>query len=431
MATTKLTRRQFAKMASASAIATSSVGSFAYAKGTGKIVIVGGGAGGATVAHLIKRAAPNLDIILIEVNRHYTSCFFSNPVLGGLRNPDLNTHNYSGLKKLGVTIIHDLATDVDTAKKTVSLKDGHTLTYDKLILSPGIDFKWETIEGYDETVAQKIPHAWKGGAQTKLLLKQLKAMKDGGLVVMTAPPDPFRCPPGPYERASMIAHFIKTQKPKSKLIIFDSKPEFALMELFYQGWEAHYKDIIEWESPDITDGGVKQVDAAAMAVTTGGGDTIKADVMNIIPAQKAGLIANISGCTEGDWCPIKPDDFSSTKVKDVYVLGDSTFSNDIPNDMPKSASLANSQAKAVANAILTEFLGQKKIESHYYNVCWSLLSPDNCIKYEAIFEAGKQHVDITWGFLSALEENKDVRTKTYQDSLTWYARMTSEMFAKG
>lgn len=414
-------------MAGASAIATSAFGSFAYAKGKGKIVIVGGGAGGGTAAHFIKKAAPYLDVTLVEVNREYFTCFFSNLYLGRARTFTSLVHNYDGLKKLGVKVIHDLATGVDASRKMVSLKDGGKLPYDKLILSPGIDFKWDYIEGYDETTARKMPHAWKSGEQIRILKDQLEEMKDGGLVVLSAPPDPFRCPPGPYERASMIAYYLKTHKPKSKLIVFDPKSEFALMSLFREGWNEHYSDIIEWWGADMTEGGVKKVDARAMTVTTGDGEILKADVVNIIPAQRAGGIAHLAGCTEGDWCPIKPEDFSSLKVKDVFVLGDSSMAK----GMPKSASLANSQAKVVANAILAELVGMKKINADYFNVCWSLISPDNCVKYEANYQAGETAIDITSGFLSEIGEDKNIRAQTYRDSIGWYSAITSEMFAKG
>ncbi len=436
----KINRRQFAKKAGVAAFAasalgssplgTSLVGSFAYAQGKGKVVIIGGGAGGGTVAHLIKRQAPDLDVTLVEVNPHYTTCFFSNLYLGGLQTLGSLVHGYDGLKKLGIKIIHDMALDVDTKRKTVFLKGGEKLTYDKLVLSPGIDFKWENIEGYTPGAAQKMPHAWKAGVQTKILKNQLEGLRDGGLVVMSAPPDPFRCPPGPYERASMIAHYLKTHKPKSKLIIFDPKAEFALMNLFQQGWERHYGDIIEWIGTDFTDGGIKKVDPDEMTVTTGDGETIKADVVNIIPGQKAGLIAHAAGCAEGDWCPIKPQDFSSLKVKDVYVLGDSSMVNKA-KDFPKSASLANSQAKIVANSILAEFVGETKLKPSYFNVCWSLLSPENCVKYASQYEPNEKTIKITSGFLSALSEDKDVRKQTYLDSIAWYSAITSDMFAKG
>ncbi len=423
----KLNRRQFTKIAGATALASSSLGSFAYAQGKGKVVVIGGGAGGGTAAHLIKKGAPDLDVTLVEVNPQHTTCFFSNLYLGGFRTFESITHGYDGLKGLGVNVVTDLATGVDTAAKTVALKNGSKLAYDKLVLSPGIDFKWEGIEGYDEAAAQKMPHAYKAGVQTRILKGQLEAMKDGGVIVMAPPPNPFRCPPGPYERASMIAHYIKTQKPKSKLIIFDSKNKFSKMGLFQEGWGAHYNSIIEWVGADFTDGGVKKVDAAAMTVTTGDGEVTKADVANIIPAQMAGAIAHAAGCTEGDWCPINPADFSSAKVKDVYVLGDAS----IAKSMPKSGFSANSQAKVVANAVLAELAGKKKFPARFRNTCWSLISPDNGVKVGASYTAGEKKVDVASKFISKPGEDSDLRAQTYQESIGWYSAITAEMFAKG
>lgn len=422
----KLDRRQFSKAVGATAVATS-FGSLAYAQGKGKVVVIGGGAGGATAAHLIKKGSPSLDVTLVEVNPQYTTCFFSNLYLGGFRTYDSITHTYDGLKNLGIKVIHDMATGVDNAGKTVTLKGGSKLSYDKLILSPGIDFKWGAIEGYDQAAAEKMPHAYKAGVQTKMLKDQLAAMKDGGTVVMAPPPNPFRCPPGPYERASMIAHYLKTNKPKSKLIIMDPKPKFSKMALFQEGWETHYNDIIEWIGPDFTEGGVKKVDVAGMSVTTGDGETTKADVINIIPAQKAGMIAQAAGCTEGDWCPINPADFSSTKVKDVYVLGDAS----IAKSMPKSGFSANSQAKVVANAVQAELAGKKKFPARYRNTCWSLISPDNGVKVGANYKAGEKAVDVASKFISKPGEDNALRAQTYQESIGWYSAITSEMFAKG
>ena len=425
----EINRRQFATIVGTTAFATAALGSFAYNQGKLKVVIIGGGAGGGTVAHLIKREAPDLDVTLVEVNPRYTACFFSNLYLGGLQTLDSLTHSYDGLKKLGVNVIHDMAINVNTKQKTVLLKGGHKLSYDKLVLSPGIDFKWGDIEGYDQEAALKMPHAWKGREQSKILKQQLDEMKDGGLVVMSAPPDPFRCPLGPYERASMIGHYIKTRKPKSKLIIFDPKPEFALMTLFQQGWNRHYADSVEWIGTDFTEGGIKKVDPSAKTVTTGDGETIKADVINIIPAQKAGQIAHMAGCADGDWCPVRPEDFSSLKVKDVYVLGDSSMVRKAKH-FPKSASLAHSQAKSVANSILAEFIGQTKLKQSYFNVCWSLLSPENCVKYTSTYAPSDKTMKITTGYISGLDEDKTTRKQTFGESVAWYSEITSDMFAK-
>lgn len=427
---TKISRREFTSLtvgAGVAAVSTSAISSFAIAQGKGKVVIVGGGAGGATVAHLVKKGAPSLDVTLVEVQPQYTSCFFSNLYLGGFRTFESITHSYDGLKKLGVKVVHDWAMGVDAGKKTVTLKGGTSLAYDKLVLSPGIEFKWDAIEGYTEAAAEKMPHAYKAGVQTTLLKKQLEAMKPGGTVIMATPPNPFRCPPGPYERASMIANYLKKKKPGSKLIIFDPKPKFSKMALFQEAWEAYYNDIIEWIPPDMSGDGVKKVDANAMTVSTGGGETVKGDVINIIPAQKAGTIAAAAGCTEGDWCPINPADFSSKKVNDIHVLGDAS----VAKAMPKSGFSANSQAKVVVNALQSELAGKKKFPARFRNTCWSLVSDDDGVKVGASYKAGSEKVDVTSKFISKPGEDAELRKATYKESLDWYTAMTNEMFAKG
>ena len=426
----KTSRRQFNKLLGATGIAAVSqsvMGPLAYAQGKARVVVVGGGAGGATVAHLIKRGAPDIEVTLVEANPQYTTCFFSNLYLGGFRTFESITHGYDGLKKMGINVVHDLATDVDTAKKNVSLQSGDTLSYDKLVLSPGIDFKYESIEGYSAEAAKTMPHAWKAGEQTKILKSQLDAMEPGGTVVMAAPPNPFRCPPGPYERACMIAHHLKTKKPGSRLVIFDPKPKFSKMALFQEGWQNHYSDIVEWVAPEMTDGGVKRVDPATMTVYTGDGKATKAAVANIIPAQKAGVIAEKAGCVKDDWCPINSADFSSALVKDVHVLGDAS----VAAAMPKSAFSANNQAKSVTNAIVAELADKKKFPARYRNTCWSLISPENGVKVGASYKPGDGKVEATETFISKTGEELDVRVATFNESLGWYDAITTEMFAKG
>ena len=426
---TGIDRRRFLHLAAAAGVTAVGVGAysaFSITKGKGRVVIIGGGAGGASVAHYLKKNAPQLDVSLIEVQAKYTSCFYSNLFIGGFRTFSSITHDYEGLKKLGVTVITELATDVDTAKKEVTLKNGEKIIYDKLVLSPGIDFKYEEIEGYSAEAAKVMPHAWKAGVQTQILKTQLMNMREGGTVVMAAPPNPFRCPPGPYERASMIAHYLKTHKPGSKLIIFDPKEKFSKMALFQEGWRDHYQDIIEWLSPDFTEGGVKKVDVSTMTVTTGDGEVTKANVANIIPPQKAGKIAHIAGCTKGDWCPVNAKDFSSTLQKDVHVLGDAS----IAKAMPKSAFSANSQARVVANAILTELAGKRHLPPRFRNTCWSMISVDNSVKIGANYTAEGETLLAKDKFISQTGESDELRKATFDESLSWYDSITNEMFVK-
>lgn len=283
-------RRQFGKMAGGGAIIAAGAGSlahFAIAQGKGKVVVVGGGAGGATVAHHVKKSAPDLDVTLVEMSTTYTTCFFSNLYLGGMRTLESLTHGYDGLKALGVNVVHDMAVGVDATKKTVALKSGASLAYDRLVLSPGIDFKYEGIEGYSEEAAEVMPHAWKAGPQTKLLKDKLTAMEDGGLVVMAAPGNPYRCPPGPYERMCMIAHLLKTTKPKSKLIVLDPKPKFSKQPVFMEAVNKYYKDVVQLNlTNEIDNFAVVKVDVKTGEITTKSGEKFTAAVANIIPNQK-------------------------------------------------------------------------------------------------------------------------------------------------
>ena len=424
-----LNRRDFTKIMGAAGTVAAGASLFAnvaYAQGKGKLVVVGGGAGGATVAHHVKKQAPNLDVTLVEGQKTYTSCFFSNLYLGGYRSFESITHDYEGLRKVGVNVVNDWATDVDAQKKTVTLKGGQTLSYDKLVLSPGIDIKYDSIEGYSPEVAKIMPHAWKAGVQTAILRRQLLDMPDGGVVVLTAPPNPFRCPPGPYERVSMIAHHLKHYKPRSKLLVLDPKPKFSKMALFQEGWQEHYTNIVEWLPPEMTGGGVKQVVANTMEVVSGDGERIKAAVANIVPPQRAGEIAHKAGCAKGDWCPIVPETFESRLVKHVHVLGDAS----IAKKMPKSAFSANSQAKVVVNAVLAEMTGKKKFPARFRNTCWSLISTNNGVKVGASYKAGAESVEVTSQFISKTGEDADLRQRTYEESIGWYSSITADVFAK-
>ena len=272
----RLSRRQFGKLAAgagAGAATASLFAPFATAQGAGRVVIIGGGAGGATVANFVKRGAPNLDVTLIEANPIYSSSFFSNLYLGGFRTLESLSHGYAGLRRLGVRVVHDVAIDVDRTRKTVRTRGGRTYPFDKLVLSPGIDIKYDSIQGYSREASRLMPHAYNtDAAQKRLLKQQLQAMRDGGTVVMVMPNNPFRCPPGPYERACMIAHYIKTRKPKSKLVIFDPKRAFSKQPVFTEGFDRHYKNIIELNlSTEIDDFSVVSVNPKTKEIVTKAG----------------------------------------------------------------------------------------------------------------------------------------------------------------
>lgn len=425
----KLTRRQLGKLVGAGAgmAAVSGLPRFAIAQRTAKVVVIGGGAGGATVAHYVKKEAPGIDVTLIEANPNYSSSFLSNLYIGGFRSIESLDHGYARLRNLRIRVVHDRATDVDVAGRVVKTQGGTNFSYDRLVLSPGIDMKFDSVPGYSREAAALFPHAYNTDrAQKQLLKRQLEAMPDGGVVLMATPNNPFRCPPGPYERACMIAHFLKTRKPRSKLIILDPKKAFSKQAVFVEAFDRYYKQTIELNlSTEVDDFSIVRLDGKAREVETRAGRKVRFDVANIIPQQRAGEIAIRAGCAESDWCPINPENFSSRKVKDVYVLGDAA----IAADMPKSAFSANSQAKVVAADILAELAGQQKFPASFHNTCWSLLAPDDGVKIGATYAPRDGKLDASGPFVSQKGEDAGLRKQNYTESIGWYENIIADMFA--
>jgi sulfide dehydrogenase [flavocytochrome c] flavoprotein chain len=422
--TINLSRRNFGKVLGGAAIA-SGLSMPALANAKPRVVVIGGGAGGGTVArYLAKDGKGALDVTLIEANPTYTTCFFSNWYLGGFRTFSDITHSYDALRDAyGVNVLQAMATGVDHAKKTVSLAGGGSVAYDALVVAPGIEMQYGAIEGYSQAASQIMPHAWQAGSQTIILKKQLDAMDDGGVFVMSAPPNPFRCPPGPYERVSMIAHYLKQVKPKSKIIVLDPKAKFSKQGLFVEGWNTHYEGMIEHVPSDFG-GTVTRVDPKTRTLVSEA-ETIKADVANVIPAQKAGRIAQLAGLTaKSGWAPIDPASMASTMQKDVWVVGDTT----IAGDMPKSGFSANSQAKVAAMTIRGSLLGTKTFPARYRNTCWSLIDTDDAVKVGASYEASPEKIKATAKFISKTEEGVDLRAQTAREAEGWYAGITKDIF---
>ncbi|MEM8579227.1 MAG: NAD(P)/FAD-dependent oxidoreductase [Pseudomonadota bacterium] len=388
-----------------------------------RVVVVGGGAGGATAARYVAKDSKGaIDVTLIEPSRSYYTCFFSNLYLGGFKQMDELGHTYGGLAAGGVNVVHDWATGVDRDAKTVALAGGGRVPYDKLILSPGIDFVDGAVQGWDLSAQNAMPHAYKAGSQTELLKAQLMAMPQGGTYAMVAPPNPYRCPPGPYERVSMVAHYLKINNPTAKIIVADPKGKFSKMALFQEGWNKHYAGMIDWVGSDFG-GDVVEVDPKAMTVSIDG-EVTKVDVCNVIPAMKAGMIAHAAGVTDGKWAPVNAADMSSKADPDIHVLGDASQQG----DMPKSGFSANSQAKVCANAVRGALTGSKVFPARFSNTCWSLIETNDGVKVGATYQATEEKIAKVDGFISETGESADLREATYLESEGWYAGITADMF---
>jgi sulfide dehydrogenase [flavocytochrome c] flavoprotein chain len=390
-----------------------------------RVVVIGGGAGGATAArYLAKDSDGALDVTLVEANPIYTTCFFSNLYLGGFRDFESLQHGYDNLASGGVTVINDLATAVDRAARTVTLAGGTVLPYDRLVLSPGIDFKDGSVPGWSvDAHAEIMPHAYKAGPQTQLLKKMVEEMPQGGTFAMVAPPNPYRCPPGPYERISMVAHVLKERNPTAKILVLDPKDKYSKQALFEEGWQKHYDGMIEWIGPDFG-GNAVEVRPETMEVVVDG-EVTKVDVCNVIPGQMAGKIAALAGVTdEAGWAPVDPASMKSRMDENTWVLGDSSAQG----DMPKSGFSANSQAKVAAMAIRGELTGSKTFPAKYSNTCWSLIAPEDGVKVGASYEPTPEKIASVESFISDTGEDAALRKATFEESLGWYAGITADMF---
>jgi sulfide dehydrogenase [flavocytochrome c] flavoprotein chain len=423
MTTTRITRRTFNAMASAS-IGTLA-GLRAYGKPRPNVVVIGGGPGGATAARYIAiDAGGAIDVTLIEPQRRFTTCFFSNHYVGGLRSLAAITHGYSGLRRAGVRVIHERAAAVDRARRRVALGSGQRIAYDRLIVAPGIDMRWDSVPGYSEAAAATMPHAWKAGAQTELLVRKLNALDDGSIIVMVAPPNPYRCPPGPYERASMFAHVLKSKgHTRSRIVIVDSKPSFSKQALFVEGWARHYPGMIDWLDPQAH-GGVIEVVPSANEVRTARA-THRAALVNVIPAQTAGSIAHAAALVDqSGFCPIRADSMRSKIDDNVFVIGDAC----VAGEMPKSAFSANSQAKVAALAVRADLVAAQMLPASYLNTCWSLIAAGDCVKVGATYAPAEDKIKAINTFVSQTGETNELRARNLQEANDWYAGIVRDTF---
>ena len=420
---TDCTRRTFGCLVGVGCVATLGA-RVARAQAKARVVVIGGGVGGATAAKYLALSARELEITLVEPKPRYTTCFFSNLYLAGLRSFASLTHGYEALaQQYGIRIIQEPAVAIDPAAKTVGLESGGSLSYDRLIVAPGIAFKFDAIEGYDEAATQILPHAWIAGPQTQLLRAQLETMEDGGVFVLTAPPNPFRCPPGPYERASLIAAYFKRFKPRAKILILDAKDSFFEQDLFQDAWERHFPDMIEWLPGQFT-GGIKAVDPKTRSIKTAS-DSFAAAVANVIPPQVAALLAQKSGLVDASgWCPVDPLTFESKQQPGIHVIGDAAMAG----DMPKSAFAANSQAKMCAFAVAALLTGSQAQSPHLFNTCFTFLAPDDAVSDAISFKPGGGTIKIGDISLSQVGESEQTRREAARAADGWYDAFTHDVF---
>ncbi|MBA2410896.1 MAG: FAD-dependent oxidoreductase [Gammaproteobacteria bacterium] len=425
-----LSRRVFLKSLGAAGLALLAQSRARGALTRGRVVVIGGGFGGATAAKYVRLFDPWIEVTLVEPKRSYVTCPASNWVLGGLRDLPSITQTYAGLARHGVRLIHDTATVIEPGERQIRLKGGAILSYDRLIVSPGIDFRWQAIEGYSAQTRMALPHAWRAGRQTRLLREQLVAMRDGGTVIITAPQTPYRCPPGPYERASVIAQYLKANKPKSKVLILDAKTAFTKQELFIAGWEKLYgygsdDSLIEWVSGP--DGQVRAVDARTKTAIAGPlEEKYKGDVLNVIPPQMAGFIARDAGLADqSGWCPIDHKTCESALQRGIHVIGDAA----IHDPMPKSAYVANSQAKVCADAVVALLNGRTPGEPSWINTCYSLVGSEYGISIADVYALNARGVVESMpgaGGVSATDANHALEA-AYAKS--WYTNIVNDTFA--
>jgi sulfide dehydrogenase [flavocytochrome c] flavoprotein subunit len=425
-----ISRREFSKLL-ISGMAVAAFGAFGGAipafASKNRVVIIGGGFGGASAAKYLKKLDPSLLVTLVEPKASYVTCPFSNWVLGGMKTIPEITQTYNVLaSRYGVHVVPDSAISIDHVKSSVTLKSGKVLLYDRLVVSPGIDFRWGTIDGYSQAVAEsRMPHAWQAGSQTKLLHRQLLDMKDGGTVVICPPANPFRCPPGPYERASLIAHYLKERKPRSKIIILDPKEKFSKQALFRKGWDRLYPGMIEWRGA-IAGGKVLGVDAASMSVMTDLGP-VRGDVINVIPSQKAGQIAFDAGLSDaGGWCPVNPLSFESTLRPGIHVIGDACQAG----PMPKSGFAASSQGKVAAAAIVRLLRGLEPAPPSLVNTCYSLIGPNYGVSVAGVYRLSSEGiVEIPGsGGLTPIDAGDDQLEQEALFAQGWYKNIVRDIW---
>ncbi|HXA35429.1 MAG TPA: FAD-dependent oxidoreductase [Steroidobacteraceae bacterium] len=385
-----------------------------------KVVIVGGGFAGASCALILRHVSPDLDVVLADPEDPYVTCPMSNSVLVGLRDLKSISVSRRGLERAGIRCVRDSVDSIDPQRRRVHLAGGAELAYDRLVLAPGIRLLWGKPQGYDLSASRVMPHAWQAGAQTEILAAQLRAMPDGGVVAISVPPGPMRCPPGPFERASLIAGYLRQSKPRSKVLIFDSNNRFPRQDAFSDAWNSLYPGMIEW-IPVVADGAVVRVEPAKRVLYTSHG-THRVAVANIIPQQAPGLLAAQAGlASDHGWCPIKPQTFESQLIAHIHVIGDAC----IADPMPKAASAAHAQAKQCALAIAAALEGREPPPPEFESVCYSMLARGVALSVHGRFRL----TDGTIEQIPAAEDAGSVRPEQEaRNAEDWYAGIVAGSF---
>ncbi|MEL7542185.1 MAG: FAD/NAD(P)-binding oxidoreductase [Pseudomonadota bacterium] len=429
---TKLTRRDFSGLVGAAGLVAGASGvalspsNAAPLSATAEVVIVGGGAGGATLARQLRQRAPKLSVTLIEARETYTSPFFVEHALGGFRSFGSITHRYDGLAASGVTVIHDRATDVDPAKKQVMLSGGTRLGYERLVLAPGVAVQENAITGYGPRAKAALPHGWTNDQQGQSLRIQLLDMPDGGNVVLSVPNAETSAGHAHYTRASVIAHHLKYHKPRARLVLLDANREFAFRDIFEDVWSTTYAGLIDHRLSKKPGGyAVTRVDPNTREVETANGTRLRGDVVSIVPPQRAGDIAVKAGCVAGAWCPIDLATFRSTLQPDIHIIGDAADAT----GLPRTATIARGAAETVAAAIAEELTGRKRFPVRLRDTQWLLLATNNAAKLGANYRLDKGTYVASAAFRSTNEETAKTRASNFEESLTWYRKTTEQMFA--
>jgi sulfide dehydrogenase [flavocytochrome c] flavoprotein chain len=386
-----------------------------------KVLVVGGGFAGASCALSLRRLNPAIDVTLIDPVDRYVTCPMSNSVLVGLRDVNSISVSRRGLERAGVRCVRGRVTAIDTQRRRAAISGGVDLEYDRLVMAPGIRFLWDKPQGYDEAAAQLMPHAWQAGAQTEILAAQLRAMPNGGVVAIAVPAGPMRCPPGPFERAGLIAGFLKQNKPRCKVLIFDSNNRFPKQDVFTDAWNSLYPGMIEWISV-TQDGALIRVAPAQKTLYTAGG-AHRVDVANVIPPQAPAQLAVQAGlAADHGWCPINPRSFESLNVANVHVIGDAC----IAEPMPKAASAAHSQAKQCALAIVAAFEGHEPPAPLFESVCYSLLAPGAALSIHGRFQLAEGVIQAASDPEHSTAVTSEQEARNAED---WYRNIVANSFA--